>query len=253
MPFFTLVAGATGFYLRLVELMDVFDENGLPQRGAGITYALIAVSVAVLVVITIFSIFAVAKHKAPVGFENAFGTDPLAYPISFSLIGIVWFVATIMRFIELRAVQPLPTIELIFMILSALSAISITLFAIEMYQNPRSKTKFALSLMPSLFMCFWLIFLYRQNASNPVLLSYCYEVLAIITAALGFYFTSGFVYNKSAPGKAIFSYSAAIYFCFVTLADKNPISIKLIIGAMIGLNVVHVSMLIRNLKWRGAV
>jgi len=252
-PFFTFIAGAAGFYIRLVELMNAYEaDTGLPQRGAAITYVLIAFSALFLLFALMFSIRASSKHKVKSGFENAFGTDPTAYPIAFSAIGVVWFGATLMYYLDLNMLWPLPTTELIFIILSAMSAVSVAFFAIEMFQDPRHKAKFTLSVVPSLFICYWLVIIYRQNASNPVLLSYSYHCLAIISSALGFYFTSGFVYNKPAPGKAIFSYSAAAYFGFVTLADGHLISIKLIIVAMIAVNLFYSSMLIRNLRWKDA-
>ena len=250
-PFFALLAGAGGFYLRLTELLNVFNRRtGLPERGASITITLIALSAVFLLFAFLFSLRAAAKHTAPRGFENAFGTDPLSYPVAFSLVGIVWLGATIRHIIELSESGMFPRIQLYFLILSALSALSVAVFAIEMYQDPRRKIIFALSIVPTLFMCFWLILVYRQNATNPVLLSYCYQCLAIIAAALGFYFTSGFVYQKPAPGKAIFTYLAAIYFCFITLADDHALSIKIILAAIITLNVLNASMLIRNLKWK---
>jgi hypothetical protein len=253
MPFFTLMAGATGFYLRLTEVWNVFDENtGLPKRGASITYALMAVSALFLIIALIFSMRAAAKHRSPNGFENAFGTDPLIYPIAFSLIGTVWLGATVKYYIDLKVTWPIPAIDLVFLIMSAISAISLAFFAIEMYQDPRGKSKFALSITPSFFMCFWLVIIYRQNASNPILLSYCYQCLAVITSALGFYFTSGFVYNKPAPGKAIFSYFAAVYFGFVTLADRHTFGIKLLFVALIAVNIFNASTLIRNLRWKEA-
>jgi len=252
MPFFALAAGAAGFYLRLMELWDVFDPlTGLPARGATTTYALFALSVVVLIVVLVFSIRVAVKHKSPRGFENAFGTDPLPYPIVISVIGMVWLGATVYLFLDKYASGDMPMSDLYFLILSALTAISIAFFAIEMYQNPRRKTTFALSIVPTIFMCFWLIIVYRQNASNPILLSYGYHSLAIITSALGFYFSSGFVYSKPAPGRTIFVYFVAIYFCFVTLADEHSISIRLIIGAIIVMNTIYSSMLIKNLRWKG--
>jgi len=251
MPFFALIAGAVGFYLRLLELIDAFEANtGLPRRGANTTYTLIAFSAVVLVIVIIFALRVYAKHKPPNGFENAFGTDPLTYPVVFSLIGIVWLGATVRHFLDLKAAGSISTIEICFVVLSALAAISIVFFAVEMYQDPRRKITFALSIVPTIFLCFWLILLYRQNAANPVLLSYCYKSLALITSALAFYFTSGFVYNKPAPGKAVFSYFAAMYFCFVTLADDHTFSIRLIIAALIAVNIIYSSMLIRNLRWK---
>jgi len=249
MPFFALLAGAAGFYLRLMELINVFDmRTGLPQRGAGITYALIALSLGFLLLALMFSIRISVKREAPRGFENAFGTDPLTYPFSFSIIGIVWLAATVKHFLDMRATQIMPANEIYFSVLSALAAISVAFFAIEMYQDPRRKSTFALSIVPTLFMCFWLVVLYRQNASNPILLSYAYQCLAIISSALAFYFTSGFVYNKPGPGKTIFFYFAAIFFCFVTLADDHLLTVRLIFASILAMNVVYSSKLIRHLR-----
>jgi hypothetical protein len=249
MPFFAIIAGAAGFYLRLMELWNVFDmRTGLPERGAPITIALIIVSAVFLILILLFAIRASMKRRSPGGFENAFGTESLAYPLVFSLIGIVWIGATVKHIVDLGAMGALPMAELYFSILSVLSAISIAFFAIEIYQDPRRKLTLVLSVIPTLFMCYWLILVYRQHASNPILLSYCYQCLAIILSTLGFYYTSGFVYSKPAPGKTIFIYLAAIYFCFVTLADEHTISIRLIFVAIIAMNVLYSSKLIRNLQ-----
>ena len=249
MPFLSLLAGAAGFYLRLVELMNVFDiRTGLPERGAAITIGLLALCAAFLIFALLFSIKVGVKYKSPGKFENAFGTDPLTYPFALSVIGVIWLGATVKYFIDINSVRALLTSELCFSVLSALAAISVAFFAIEMYQDPRRKMTFALSIIPTLFMCFWLILLYKQNAANPVLLSYCYECLAIIASALGFYFTSGFVYNKPAPGKAVFTYFAAIFFCFITLADNHSLTIRLIFAALIAVNITYSSMLIRNLR-----
>ena len=253
MPFFALISGAAGFYLRRMELMNVFDINtGLPARGAGITLGLIALSALVLLLMLVFCIRAVDKHVSPAGFENAFGTDPLTYPFAFALIGCIWLGATVKRFFDLNGAGALLRSDLFFLVLSALAAISVAYFAIEMYQDPRRKMIYALSIIPSLFMCFWLILIYKQNAANPVLLSYCYQCLAVIASALGFYFTSGFVYGKPSPGKTIFFYLAAIYFGFVTLADAHSLTIRMIFAAIIAMNMTYSSMLIRNMRLKKA-
>ena len=250
-PFFTILAGIAGFYLRLSENANVFDpETGLPSRNAPTTMWLIGLSIIFVVVIIVFAIVASVRHKALPGFESAFGTDPLLYPLIFILIGIVWVVGTYMYFSDLISQGVLSAIDISFIIFSALSAISVTFFAVEMYQDSRRKAPFALSIVPTLFMCFWLILLYRQNASNPVLLSYIYQCIAIVATALSFYFTSGFLYGKPAPGKAIVTYYCAIFFCAVALADGHHISTTLIYLSLIAINLVYSSMLLRNLQKR---
>jgi len=248
-PCITMLAGIGGFYLRLSERLNVIDSlTGLPERNAATTVWLIVLSMVVMLFIILFAIRVAAKHKALPGFESAFGTDPSAYPILFVIIGLVWLVGTYLYLTSLLSNNAVTVIDVYFMIFSALSAASVAFFAIEMYQDSRRNAPYALSIVPTVFMCFWLIFVYRQNASNPILISYIYQVLAIVASALSFYFTSGFLYRKPAPGRAIVTYYAAIYFCIITLADDHPIGIKLIFGALIAANLIHSTMLVKNLQ-----
>jgi len=196
----------------------------------------------------IFAIREAAKHKALPGFESAFGTDPSAYPVIFIVIGIIWLIGTYLYFSFLNTHNAITAIDIWFLAFSALSAVSVTFFAIEMYQDSRRIAPYALSVVPAVFMCFWLIFVYRQNASNPILLSYIYQSFAIIASALSFYFTSGFLYGKPAPGRAVVAYYAAIFFCIITLADDHPLGVKMIFCALIAVNLVHSTMLVRNLQ-----
>jgi len=251
MPFFAILAGIGGFYLRLSERVNVFDPlTGLPERNAATTFWLMILSVVFMIFVIIFAIVAASRHKALPGFENAFGTDPFSYPVVFTLIGIAWLVGTYLYFSDLNRSGALTANDIYFIVFSTIAAFSVTLFAIEMYQDSRRKAPYALSVVPTIFLCFWLIMIYRQNASNPILLSYVYQCIAIMASALSFYFTSGFLYEKPAPGKAIVMYYASIYFCAIALADDLPLSIKIIYGSIIAANIVHSTLLIKNLQER---
>jgi len=248
-PIFVILAGICGFYLRVSELINVFDKDtGLPERYAATTTGLLILSALVIFIVILFAIRVASKHKALPGFESAFGTDPLAYPIVFIVIGILWLTGTYFYYSYLNLRNIISTYDIYFIIFSAIAAISVTFFSIEMYQDSRRKTPFALSVVPTAFMCFWLIFMYRNNASNPVLLGYVYQCFAIVASALSFYFTSGFLYGKPAPGKSIAAYYIAVYFCIVTLADDHPMGIKIIFFTLIAINIVHSTMLLRNLQ-----
>ena len=249
MPLFALLAGVAGFYIRLQELWSVIDaRTGLPQRGAALTLTLIALTVAFILLLLIFSICVSKRYKSPEGFEYAFGTEMLSYPVMFAIIGIIWIGASVKYYIDLSAAGNATIIEIYFSAFSVLAAISTALCALVVYQGSVGKTKHALCVIPVLFMCFWLVLMYRENATNPVLLSYAYFCLAIMFATLGFYFTAGFLFNKPASGKTVFCSLTAVYFCLITLADKHVFSIKLIFFALIAINMIHSSMLIKNLE-----
>jgi len=248
MPLFALLSGAAGFYLRLNELWHVFDaRTGLPERGAFETITLLAASGAFLLLFLLFSIRVAVKHTSPKGFENSYGTHPLTYPFTFAIIAMVWLGASVKHFLDQISMESMQMVEIYYAVLSALAAVSVALFAIEMYQDPRRKMTFAMSIVPTIFMCFWLGIMYRNNASNPILLAYVYQFLAIISSALAFYFTSGFVYNKPSPATTLFFYFAAVYFCFVTLADGHAITVKLVFCSILAMNMVYSAKLIRHL------
>ncbi|MCL2045548.1 MAG: hypothetical protein FWG88_04100 [Oscillospiraceae bacterium] len=249
MPSFAVATGAVGYFLRQMERRFVFDSfTGLPERGAAITYALIWSSMAFLLISALFAYRVKIGFYSLPGFENAFRTDPLAYPMSFVLIGVLWLGATVRYYFNLSAQNALAGPQYAFLALCALSAISLALFALEVYQDPRKKTKQALSVVPAMFMCFWLVYYYRQNASNPILLSYAYHCLALIASALAFYFLAGFLFGRAAPSKTILAFLAAIYFSLVTLADTQNNSIRLIFVLIIATNFIYASMLISNLQ-----
>ena len=235
--------------MRIEELSVVFDATtGFPERNSTITLTLIALSIFVIFMVIIYAIIVAVKCNVASDFDYAFGTDSFIYPIIYIMGGIVWLVATIFFFISHNAMGNMEIFDVVFAIFSAISAISLMIFAVEVYKNPRRKFISMLSLMPTLFACFWLILIYRENASNPVLLDYAYACLAMIFAALGFYFTSAFAFGKPAKIKPIVCYSAAIYFSSVTIVDDFPMSIKLIIGSIIILNIFNLSALLRNLQ-----
>ena len=248
-PFIVLIVGVAGFMMRMIELASAFDPvTGLPERDALITTILIGFSIIVFLVAIIFAISTTVRFKVSNDYDNAFGTDSFAYPAIYTAIGTIWLVATIVYFLELYSLGDIESLFQIFAIASSLSAISLIIFAIEVYKNPRRKFLSLLSIIPTLFMCYWLILIYRDNASNPVLLSYAYMCLAIVFSSIGLYFSSGFAIGKTVIGKAIVGYIGATYFCMVTLADDISMSLKLIIGAIAFMNLFNLSSLIRNLQ-----
>ena len=248
-PFIVFLAGIAGSFLRTTELAIIFDSySGLPEHNAFITLVLMAFSSLFFFITILFSIRTTVKNAVSDDYDNAFGTDSFAHPATFMAISTVWLVATIVYFLERFSMVNTETIDYVFAGASSLSAVFLMIFAIEVYKNPRRKFLALLSVVPTLFMCFWLVLIYRDNASNPVLIEYAYFCLALVFSATGMYFSSGFAIGRPVIGKAIVSYTGAAYFCMVTLADNHSMSIKLIIGVIAFMNLFNLSSLLRNLQ-----
>ena len=172
MPVLAFLAGAVGYYIRQLEILHVFDAvTGLPLRGSAVTYSLIALTVVFLVLIFLFSIYLAVKKRSPEGFSDAFETGQASYPIILSVIGLFWLMATIRYFAGIYTSGLMASVDLLFSSLSSLSAIATAVLAIDTYRSQEKKAALPLCILPALFMCFWLIVFYMQNASNPVLTS----------------------------------------------------------------------------------
>jgi len=251
MPLFTLIFGILGYRLRLSEQHNVFDSaTGLPMHGATTTYALFALTALFLLVVFIFILCAVIRNKSSYRFDLAFGTSSLIYVLVSSVIGAAWGVGTYFYFLELNAENMLSAATVAYIVLSALTALAVIALSLEVFRVTHRRTPYYLCIIPIIFMCFWLILIYSENASNPILLSYAYQIVAIVTTALSFYFTACFVYGKIVTGRALLSYFTSIYFCMVTLADGHPTGVNVVLIAIVAYCTVHSFALIRNLKSR---
>lgn len=249
MPLVALIAGALGFIIRYLEVTTVFDsETGLAERGSPISYALIGLTLLVIAGAILFAALSSGKYRAESEFVEAFAPRGFLYIVVSFLIGFAWLAAVVLYYLNISAVDSVSVIDWVFVFLSALSAISVIFMARAAYKGKGGSEVLLFSVVPAIFFCFWLIILYKNNAANPVLLSYCYLTLAIAAAALSSYFTAGFVFNKAGCGKAIFCYLLSVYFSVVVLADNTDLPVKIIFGVTAINQFMNTVVFMRNLK-----
>lgn len=245
---FSLAAGAGGFILRRYQLADAFDtESGLVERGAESTFFLHILIAAFIAAVIAVAIFSAVRYRPHESFEDTFGTYSVLYPLVFIPVCAVWCCGTVIHYINSTSSGNVLPADIYFAILSLLAAVCVLFFAIGIFQNPRHKAPYILSIAPIVFLCFWLILHYRDNATNPVLESYVYQCLAIVSSALSFYYIAGIHYGKPSVGKAIFSYALTVLFCGITLADDIGIGLLLVFGALLAIGTVHLFLLLRSL------
>ncbi len=258
-PLFALIAGAIGFVFRQMEVNTGFESaTGFAKRDFQLTAILIGLSALVIVLAAVYAIITGRKLKAENDYSKAFAPRGFLYIGTSFVLGVCWLVAAVMYFIQKRAagisaIESIPTpsvavIDYIFVFLAAVTAFSLVLMALGAYKGRSGTEMILFSLVPSIFYCFWLIIMYKDNAANPVLLSYAYQCIAVAAAALSAYFSAGYVYKKSVTGRTLFSFLVTIYFCSVVLADNVILPIKILFGVTMLLQFVNAVVFIRNLK-----
>jgi hypothetical protein len=246
-PVFALVAGAFGFIIRQMEVNTAFESaSGFAKRNALPTTMLIALSGIVIILAVLFAILAMTKFKAENDFSKAFAPKGFLYIGAVFILSLGWLAADVLYFFEKRTV--ITVVDIIWIFLAAVTAFSFVFLARGAYKGRGGTELLLFSVIPPIFFCYWLIILYKDNAANPVLLSYCYQCLAIAAAALSFYFSAGFVYKKSVTARSLVSFLVTVYFCAVVLADNIILPLKIMFAVTLILQFVNAFIFIRNLK-----
>ena len=237
-------AGAAGFLLRRWELATAFEpDTGLVTPGMPATYALLALSAALAIVLIILCR---GKHNSlPGGYDQAFdakGSTPYitaAVASAFLLLGasLLLFaglpgdyreaVATVLSG---QSGSPMFTVmpRALLALLALISFFCLLSTAKNNYRGEcRGRYSFTI-LIPAYTCCLWLIAAYQQRAADPVILDYFYELIAIIASLLGLYFTAGFSFERAKVFRASFFSLLGVYFSIVTLADEHELAMVLL-------------------------
>ena len=180
-------AGVGGFLLRRQELASVFDPGGLAEKNAPVTLAIIAMIAAVIAISIVCGVMAAKKYSMPEGYFKAFEPLSSAGVIISLIAGLAVIAGAVMFYFDLPAGIPVSPGSLAFIALAAAAGISFAVLAIGAKIKKTGASMCLCGIIPSLFTCLWLIIVYRENNTNPVLLDFYLLCVALYFAALSFY------------------------------------------------------------------
>ena len=233
LPVTAIVGGAIGFFLRRLELATAFEpDTGLPIEGMPVTWALIALSAAVAVVLLLLCLGVGKGFEG--GYDQAFrARDAAPYMMGMTAGAFLTAAAGVLLLLKLPGLYTeaqaetsgFPMFSLAPMVLLAVlclcSAWSVLMLGKNNYRGEEKGKYSAWLLIPAYTCCMWLIVSYQEHSGDPIILDYVYQLFAVIGAVLGCYFLSGFGFGRSRPAAAAFFSAEAMYFALVTLADAH--------------------------------
>ena len=233
LPVTAIVGGAIGFFLRRLELATAFEpDTGLPIEGMPVTWALIALSAAVAVVLLLLCPGVGKGFEG--GYDQAFrARDAAPYMMGMTAGAFLTAAAGVLLLLKLPRLYAeasletsgFPMFSLVPMVLLAVlclcSAWSMLMLGKNNYRGEEKGKYSAWLLIPAYTCCMWLIVSYQEHSGDPIILDYVYQLFAVIAAVLGCYFLSGFGFGRSRPAAAAFFSAEAMYFALVTLADAH--------------------------------
>lgn len=233
LPVTAIVGGAIGFFLRRLELATAFEpDTGLPIEGMPVTWALIALSAAVAVVLLLLCLGVGKGFEG--GYDQAFrARDAAPYMMGMTAGAFLTAAAGVLLLLKLPRLYAeasletsgFPMFSLVPMVLLAVlclcSAWSMLMLGKNNYRGEEKGKYSAWLLIPAYTCCMWLIVSYQEHSGDPIILDYVYQLFSVIAAVLGCYFLSGFGFGRSRPAAAAFFSAEAMYFALVTLADAH--------------------------------
>lgn len=220
-----LMGGAGGFFLRRWELATVFEENGLATLWCPASLALIALSV--IVALAFILLCRKPKHT-PANYNEAFSAQhSWPYLVVMTLAAAMLLIAGVFG---LRNGLLYGIGGLLGKLTNAMCILSFFCVLAAAWSNFHDKPlRYSLTLLaPGYTFCLWLVCAYQEQAADPVVLDYVYEILAIICTLLGMYFAAGYSFGRPKGRRcAVFSL-LGIYFTLVTLADPHSTTDRLV-------------------------
>jgi len=211
-----VLAGVVGFLLRHQEVATVFDPvSGLAERGATITITLALFSLAVVALL--FGLSFIDSKRTLSSFQEAFGGGIFG-TLLLACLGLCVFALAGLEFMLLSERDGLDPFALARLGAALLAGPALMLTAILGWRGGNVAIPAAL---PVFWLCIWLIANHMDQASNPVLLSYVYQLFAIASLLLALYYVAGYAFRQEKPRRLLFFSSTALFFTGVTMGDPT--------------------------------
>lgn len=218
-----LASTIAAMVLRQMQLIRVFDADGLPISGSPITYALAAICVA-----TLAALLLLLRRTPPR--QEYYCSIFLTLPgmILTLLAALAVGVGSLIQFGDSIALTPALTSEaesihwshLILPIGGILTALCI-LLTVNRMANMR-RPLLALYLVPFAFIVVYLVLEFKnQWSADPIILDYCFYLFALICTMYALYYVMGFCFDRGRRRHAIFWCLAGFFFCLVSVLGSD--------------------------------
>ncbi len=228
LPLFSVLAGCVGALLRRYEIAHAFEpDTGLAIAGYPASTALLCLSAAVLVIAAVF-LRGGAVPSGPIPYQTAFYAPEAGYAAAICFSSLILFASAAAGFGQYFSGAEARISRLILFFFTAVSGLCVLLTGLRTYRKKDPEQINALLLVPAFFACLWLVLVYQSNAADPVLLSYIYELLAVVCAVLGLYSIAGFGFGRGRVRRTAYYCLMGVYFSMVTIADGHSLPFLLL-------------------------
>lgn len=243
-----LIAGGVGYVLRYQYFERAVEaDTGLPVFSSPSLLTMVYYTAFIIVLAFVLAYIARRSFDVHENYREVIAPINLFYLCCMAAVFVLLLASGAISIVQAVSADTIDYIVLIRAVFIVMTGISLFGMTYEASNKKDSRGSLVFSIIPEIAITFWLLIYYRSNQINPIILSYVYYALALAASAFGFYFTAGYVYGRCAPLRLIFSYSTAVYFLIMSLADDIPLTDKLCFIGLALFFTVNLSRFVGNL------
>lgn len=245
---YVCAAGAFGTFFRWLQNQSCFDaETGLLNPSA-LNY-IVPLSIIAAGVLFFFLVRKLKKQELepPKDIFEVFNGTSILYPIAFMGIALVTLIGSVVTLFNV-ADEKYASVYRLAAGLAAVSAVTFPIICTSRRKHYMPGIIGAFMCLPIVVFSVLLLACYKTNSSEPVIWSYCIEIVTCCICILAFFRNAGFAFDRPAPYKAIYLSMLAAFMCFTTLADSRSIGLQMIYLGFAGMLVTELWMMISNMR-----
>ena len=227
---FAAVMAAVGFLLRWLQGMNIYDEEtGLANRTAGVNFALIALCL-FTVLMLVFWVWRLRRYKASLSYRALDGKSFVA-PVLAILCTVIMVAAGLLMLLHAGEYSS-PGLRRVLGLFTVLSGFGPAVLVIDAAKDHKEFLRRLFSVLLVLHACLFLVTVYKENASNPVVWSFCMEILALCASVMAFYYLAGYQYEEPKPWSCLLTVFLGLFFCAVCVIDDHSTADMLLYAAL---------------------
>lgn len=216
----TLVLGIFGAFLRWLQNMNLYDEEGLAARGAGISIVLAVYILISAVVLALIVRLWLRRYVFPADVGAALRCRSVVPAILGWAMAAAFVIASLVLMFSADLAK-FPTLQRIFGAAGILAGLCIPgLIPKRASDAPNAAGKSASALL-TIFFCYWLVFSYKLGSDEPQFWTYAPGLLAVAAAVLGVYYLAALFCGRARPMTMMFILPFAAVLNLTTVFDPR--------------------------------
>jgi hypothetical protein len=210
----TLFFGFAAGGLRALEFQLAWDrELGVMSPGHPASLGLIAVSILFFLLMLPLT----RVRSKPTGERVASARHTPTYLTADILATVSLLVSACLDIDRYARLAEAPLSLLVFSLLTVFTSLCMLMLMRMTLRGVVDKAYGFYMTVPVFWSCFWLITEFAENSANPILLSYTYEILAIVFIVLAIYSMAGFFFDMPHTSRTLLYCVMGAFFSCITV------------------------------------